>query len=87
MSRRTKGVQYMTTRKIYNDVKKYDRQQFDMFCTGIYKEGFRDGKEATPGITMDQVREAVLSVKGIGEARMQKIIEALEKKAGGGTRE
>lgn len=75
---------YLTNRKVYKDVKKMDHQQFDQFCTSIYHEGYQDGRESVPGIDITQVREAIQGVKGIGAARMEKIMEALEEKFRGG---
>ena len=71
---------YLTNRKVYKDVKKMDHQQFDQFCTGIYQ----DGRESVPGIDITQAKEAIQGVKGIGVARMEKIMEALEEKFRGG---
>ena len=73
---------YLTNRKVYKDVKKMDHQQFDQFCTGIYQ----DGRESVPGIDITQAKEAIQGVKGIGVARMEKIMEALEEKFRGGVK-
>lgn len=75
---------YLSTRKVYKDVKKMDHQQFDDFCTGIYREGFNDGRESVPGIDIAQVKETILGVKGIGEKKVQSIMDALEEKFEGG---
>lgn len=39
---------YVTTRKVYKAVKKYDHQQFDDFCTRVYMNGYEDGKKSSP---------------------------------------
>lgn len=74
---------YLTNRKVYKDVKKMDHQQFDQFCTGVYQEGYQDGRESVPGIDITQVKEAILTVKGIGEKRMKNIMDSLEEKFNG----
>ena len=61
-----------------------DHQQFERFCTGVYQEGYNDGRQSVPGIDLTEVKEAVLGVKGIGEKRMQCIMDALEAKFEGG---
>lgn len=48
-----------------------------LWAESVYKSGFKDGQEATPGLTSQEIREALQSVKGIGAKRMDSIIEAL----------
>ena len=78
-----KEERYITTRKVYKGVKTMDHRQFDDFCTNVYKEGYEDGRQSVPGIDVTEVMEAIASVKGIGERRIQKIKEALDVKFGG----
>ena len=65
--------------------KKYDHAQFDAFCTGIYAEGDRDGRDSVPGADIKQVMAAIQTVKGIGEKRLGQIEAAVQElfRAGG----
>lgn len=67
-------------RKDYEAVKKMDRQQFERFCRALYEEGQQSVEKVTKGIDLQDVKEAVLSVKGIGQKRAEEILEALERK-------
>lgn len=72
MKQKTKG-RYPTTRTQYKDVKKYDRAQFDAFCSKIYADGYRDGGSSVPQIDSGAVMAAVQTVKGIGAKRLAQI--------------
>ena len=71
------GGTYKTTREVYKAVKRYDRLQFDEFCTDIYTEGYRDGEASVPVISLDEITEKIKTVKGIGIIRRMKINAAL----------
>lgn len=36
----------MFNRKMYKDIKKYDREQMQKFCENLYSQGFKDGSKA-----------------------------------------
>ncbi len=76
MKQKTKG-RYPTTRTQYKDVKKYDRTQFDDFCTKIYAEGYQDGSSSVPQTDVGTIMAAVQTVKGIGEKRLVQIEAAV----------
>lgn len=84
MNRNRKGVMPTITREIYKNVKKFDRQQFERFCTEIYKCGFEDGKESAESKSMDldNIYKAILGTKGIGEKKMAEIKANIEKMIG-----
>lgn len=69
--------QYMTTRKQYKDVKKFDHTQFDGFCRSIYECGYKDGSASVQGVDVEDVMEAVGGVKGVGPATLAKIKDAV----------
>lgn len=83
MRQGNRGNEYHTSRKVYKDVKKYDHQQFDDFCTIVYSEGWKDGSKAgqasVPGVDIEDVMTAIRSVKGIGEKRLEQIRTEVEK--------
>lgn len=66
-------------RKEYEKIKKYDRTQMDTFIQSVYKSGFEDGKSSVPGIDIAEIKKTLLSVKGLGEKRVEAILEALER--------
>ena len=68
---------YVTTRKVYKAVKKYDHQQFDDFCARDYMNGYEDGKKAVPGVDVEEILKAVSDVKGVGPALAGKIKAAV----------
>ena len=68
---------YVTTRKVYKAVKKYDHQQFDDFCTRVYMNGYEDGKKAVPGVDVEEILKAVSDVKGVGPVLAGKIKAAV----------
>lgn len=68
---------YVTTRKVYKAVKKYDHQQFDDFYTRVYMNGYEDGKKAVPGVDVEEILKAVSDVKGVGPALAGKIKAAV----------
>lgn len=67
-------------RKQYELVKKMDRQQFNSFCKNLYDQGRESVKRES--LTSKEIKETLLTVKGIGEKRAEEIIEKLEKKMG-----
>ena len=78
MNRSKKGVMPEITREMYKSIKKYDRQQFTAFCTNLYKYGYEDGRESVPGIDVENIKEAVSKVKGIGTKKMGDIKAAIK---------
>ena len=70
-------------RKEYQNIKKKDHNQMNLYLQNIYKNaymyGFKAGTESVPGIDITEIKKALLSVKGLGEKRVADILEALEK--------
>lgn len=63
-------------RKMYKDIKKYDRQQMENFLKNIYSEGFRDGAEV--GDKTDfriRLSEVLNKTKGVGITLYDRIME------------
>lgn len=78
--KQAKGKKYVSTRTVYKAVKKYDHQQFDDFCTRIYLSGYEDGRNSVKALDVKDIETAIKSVKGIGEVRISKIMEAINEK-------
>ena len=70
-------------REDYKRVKKMDRQEMEEFCKNLYINGYNDGRESVPGIDINQVKDAILETKGIGQNRLESIMESIEKRFGG----
>ena len=75
-----KGV---INRKTYLEMKKMDHQHMEEFLERLYKNAYEDGRKAAEGLNETQIKEILLSIKGIGERRteavLERIKEALEK--------
>ena len=88
MNRNKKGVMPEVTREVYKSVKKFDRNQFNRFCTDLYKFGYEDGAEAAMnsvvGVDVEKVLDAIASTKGIGPKKLAEIHASIEAAFGGG---
>ena len=77
-------------RKIYKDIKKYDRQQMEAFVESIYTSGFNDGVEKyekldkRKDIDFNKLRENIGAIKGIGEKKLDDIMKAIADTVSGG---
>ncbi len=83
MAKVSSGKKYVSTRTVYKAVKKYDHQQFDEFCTRIYENGYNDGlqhphEELAKAVGMEELMQAIGTVKGVGPAMMGKIRTAVD---------
>lgn len=79
----TSNTGHILRREDYKRVKKMDRSQFEGFCKSLYMEGYQDGRRSVPGIDISQVKEAIAGTKGIGDSRLQAIMQSIEQKFGG----
>lgn len=70
---------YELTRAKYKEIKKYDHQQMTGFISRLVENAYLTGKSEAQGLNEGEVRSAVLSVKGIGDAKADAIVEALTK--------
>lgn len=68
---------YLINRTKYKDIKRYDHQQMEDFLTDVYKNGFIDGQESVTGVELQDVEDALRSVKGIGPVVWERIKERL----------
>lgn len=87
MNRNKNGVMPEVTREVYKSVKKFDRSQFNKFCTDLYKFGYEDGYEAgfnnVPAVDVEKIYEVIASVKGIGPVKLALIRAHIETAFGG----
>ena len=80
MAKKNHENRYLVNRSIYKAAKRYDHRQFEDFCTEIYKSGWEDGKSSVNALTVEDIETVIRSVKGIGEVRIGKIMEAINEK-------
>jgi len=66
-------------RKEYQNIKKMDHNQMNLYIQSIYKSGYTDGVKSVPGIDISKINEILLGIKGLGAKRVADILEALEK--------
>lgn len=66
-------------RKEYQGVRKMDHNQMNLYIQSIYKSGYAEGVKSVPGIDIAEIKKVLLSVKGLGEKRVEAILAALEK--------
>lgn len=68
---------YEINRKLYKDIKKMDHGQMSDWAESLYKRAFEDGRKSAEGLGETEMKEVLLSVKGIGEAKAAAIIDAM----------
>lgn len=78
----TKGFQGID-RETYRSVKKMDREQMTVFMANVYFMGQDDLKEELlekqSNTDLKGLREKLSAVKGIGEKRLNEIMDIIEK--------
>lgn len=62
-------------------IKQMDRRQLEIFCKSLYEQGQESVKSKS--LNVEEIREVISKVKGIGEKRTNEIIAALEGRANG----
>lgn len=71
--------QMVLNRKMYKDIKRMDHQDMSNYLSRYYMNAYNQGKEDAEGLKADELREVLLTVKGIGPAKTENIMEAVEK--------
>lgn len=73
-------------RKQYQEIKKKDHNQMNVYLQNVYKnaymDGFKAGTESVPGIDISKISVVLLGIKGLGAKRVECIVAALEKELG-----
>ena len=67
-------------KKNFQRIKCMNYPQMVRFITNIYESGFKDGQADSAGLNETDVRELLLSIRGIGPKRLGQIMEALNMK-------
>lgn len=66
-------------RKEYQNIRKMDHNQMNLYLQEIYKSGYAEGVKSVPGIDISKISEILMGIKGLGTKRVADILEALEK--------
>nr|DAS35288.1 MAG TPA: hypothetical protein [Caudoviricetes sp.] len=73
-------------RKEYQNIRKMDHNQMNVYLQNVYKnaymDGFKAGTESVPGIDISKINGVLLGIKGLGAKRVECIVAALEKELG-----
>ena len=67
--------QMVLNRKMYKEIKKMDHQDMSNYLSRYYMNAYNQGKEDAEGLKADELREVLLTVKGIGPAKTENIVE------------
>lgn len=67
---------YSLDRETYRAVKKMDRVQMEQMLTNVYVSGKNDAESAC--IDFDELRTAISQIKGIGESRLNEIMDVIQ---------
>lgn len=63
-------------RATYKKIKSFDRVQMDNFIKDIYKSA---AEETSAAVDMDMLRKEIGAIKGVGESRLNEIMNVIEK--------
>lgn len=72
-----KNKTILINRKLFDRIRRMDHCQMSLWAESVYKSGFKDGSAAAEGLTVDEMKTAILGIKGIGEKRAADIAAAL----------
>lgn len=72
-------------RKVYKDIKKFDREQMDNFFRNVYEEGFhegfKNGVDAAEVVEFEiKLVEILKSTKNVGPKTISNVLETLRMK-------
>ena len=69
-------------RKDFEAVKRMNINQFEKFCESLYLQGVEAGQASytETSISKNEIKDMLLSTKGIGEKRAAEVINAIERR-------
>lgn len=76
---------FETTRKMYEAVRKYDRQAFDSFCSSVFETGYdagrasEDQKKKPAEFDFNYFFRELEEIKGLGEKKLDAIKAAVNR--------
>lgn len=71
--------QYILSREMYRGIKQMNSTEMGTFLSNVFQEGFDAAIKNTNNITIEDLHNAIGTVKGIGEKRMVEIDNAIKK--------
>ena len=74
--------QFIISRELYKKIKSMNREQIQVFATQIYVDGINSVE--TANIDLDKLRTEIGAIKGIGESRLNEIMDVIRKHTGTG---
>ena len=80
MSKKSKNL---ISRDKYKEIKRMDHTSMSEFYTKVWQEGFDNGVKAgndkrEAAVTPEDIREVIKDVKGIGEVKLNAIMERID---------
>nr|DAX42360.1 MAG TPA: hypothetical protein [Caudoviricetes sp.] len=80
MSKKSKNL---ISRDKYKEIKRMDHTSMSEFYTKVWQEGFDNGVKAgndnrEAAVTPEDIREVIKEVKGIGEVKLNAIMERID---------
>lgn len=69
----------MLDRTLYKTIKNMDRAAMDRFIQNVWQQGYDDAHENVAVVDTDEIRKELSEVNGIGEKRLNVIMEIIEK--------
>ena len=73
------GKEYTISRETYRGIKQMDSREMGTFLGNVFQEGFDTALKNTNNITIEELHDAIATVKGIGDKRMAEIDNAIKK--------
>lgn len=73
---------FTLTRSQYKEIKKMDHQQMQRWVENVIQRAYDKGRESAEGLGETEMKDVLLSVKGIGEKKADAIILAMKRAVG-----
>lgn len=73
----SKNKTFILNRKQYDKIRKMDHCQMSMYIQSIHKSGYEEGLKAADGLTVDEMKEILQNIKGIGNKKVEMIAQAI----------
>lgn len=68
-----KREQWELNRKKYQEIRKMDHKEMEMYLNAVYRNGLKAGEKAAGSFDMNICLTAVSEIKGIGPAKVEQI--------------
>lgn len=68
-----KREQWELNRKKYQEIRKMDHKEMEMYLNAVYRKGLKAGEKAAGSFDMNICLAAVSEIKGIGPAKIEQI--------------